>query len=314
MGWRQAVQAVGGCRVHQNTPENTKTMAKTKRASKTGLLVARRGRIRPPRLRGPLSRWSPRYGRCSGCAQSWRLLVLGSPKMCRGMDPARPGGCCPWTILSRRNPDLLRREACRAPQACRGIPAAAAEPTASPLPMCRAGRFGQHLLPACRTGCQRWGGWPAGLGGCGRGRCRLWRLLAPWLWRLAGGAQGGLPAPGARCHPRRAGETGRRRMTDPGDIFIIGLEDSSLAFFFFSYFFPSLQIKKAPRRGGKGRGCELNPLCDRQPSWRWLRRHPQCSPRAASVRAWRSLLRLGLFQGIVQLLQRLFNPQGGEAG
>lgn len=56
------------------------------------------------------------------------------------------------------------------------------------------------------------------------------------------------------------------------------------------------------------------PCCNWEPSWRWLCRRPRCSLRAAPVCAWRSLLWLGLFQGIVQLFQRLFNPQGGEAG
>jgi len=180
-------------------------------------------------------------------------------------------------------------------QRCWGIPAA------SPLPTRRAGRFGQHpprWVPAM--------GWVPSRAGDG-GSSGAGSAVASGR-----GARGGLPAPGTR-----AGETGRRRMADPGGIFISRLEDSSLAFsFFFSFlFFPSLQIKKTPRRSGKGGGCEQNPLCAEEPSrQRWLRRRPRCSPRAAPASARRSLLRLGLFQGIVQLLQRLFNPQGGEAG
>lgn len=175
-GWSRLQGAPKHPRKHQNVGKDQKGLESGTAGCSSGKDQATTAAGAPvsavPAARGMLGPAAPRPA---------------EPQDVPGCGSAPAGGTLPWTILSQRNPDLLRREARRALQPCRGIPAAAAEPAASPLPTRRAGRFGQHPLPACRAGRQRWGGCPAGHGGCGRGRCRLRRPLAPWPWRPAGG-------------------------------------------------------------------------------------------------------------------------------
>lgn len=169
---------------------------------------------------------------------------------CRGADPAQLGERCPCTVLPQRKPDLPRPEA---PPPRRRIPAAAAQPAASPLPTRRAGRLGQRPLPA---GCRRCGGCPAGRG----------TVLVHWPWCLAGGlGVGGQPRVPAAIPAGQAGRAGvgwriRGYFCNRAAGFL-----PCCFFFFFFLFFPALQIQKAPRRGGKGGGCEQNPLRVREP-------------------------------------------------
>lgn len=178
---------------------------------------------------------------------------------CRGADPAQLGERCPCTVLPQRKPDLLRPEA---PPPRRRIPAAAAQPAASPLPRRRAGRLGQRPLPA---GCRRCGGCPAGRG----------TVLVHWPWCLAGGlGAGGQPRVPAAIPAGQAGRAGvgwriRGYFCNRAAGFL------PCCFFFFFPIFSCLANAKGSKEGWERRGLRAEPPpCPGAPSRRWPHRCP----------------------------------------
>lgn len=238
-------------------------LAKTKRAWKGGMPAARQGRIKPPWLWEPLSRRD---------LAAWVMLrplsvpavpCSGEPRDAPGCRSSPVGGMLPlvhpFPVKSR-------------PPSARDTPGTATLPGNSSCCRRRARGIptanvpGRQVWAAPAACVLRWVpamGWvPSRAQGLRQGMVLAPMLACPSAVVSGRGAWNGLPAPGTRCHPRRADETGRRQMTDPGGIFITGLENSSLAFFFFSppYFFPPCKLKRLQGGGRKGGSCKQNPL------------------------------------------------------